>query len=67
MMTTTVGPIEKVWECRWSRPGYRVPGVPENFQPESRWVCMRLGDRRCISEDECERCPHFDLIPARAY
>jgi len=60
-------PMGKVWECRWSRRGYRVAGVPDDFQPEGEWVCMRAGDRRSIPEEECERCPHFELIPARAY
>jgi hypothetical protein len=67
MATTSDAPVGKVWECWWSRPGYRVAGVPENFQPETAWVCMRRGERRCISEEECERCAHWERIPDRAF
>jgi len=67
VMMASVEPTGKVWECKWSRRGYHVAGVPEHLQPETTWVCLRAGDRRCLSEEECEGCPHFELIPARAY
>jgi hypothetical protein len=65
MATTSVADVQTAWDCRWSRPGYRVPGVPDQLQPETFWVCMRTGDRRCISSEECEECPHWEPDPAR--
>lgn len=62
-MTTSVAPMRTVAACRWSRPGYRVSGVPEEFQPETRWVCVRAEDRRCISAEECERCLYWEPRP----
>ena len=26
--------LQTVWGCRWSRHEYRVPGVPDQLQPE---------------------------------
>ena len=62
MSATRVATLQTIWDCRWSRPGYRVAGVEDHLQPETRWVCVR-GDRRCISEEECEQCPHWELRP----
>ena len=62
-MPTTSKPTQTVWDCRWSRRGYRVFGVPELFQPEAPWVCLRTGDRRNVSDEECEGCPHWEGRP----
>lgn len=60
-MTTSVAPMQTVAACRWSRHGYRVSGVPDELQPETRWVCVRADDRRSLSsEEECERCPYWE-------
>ena len=61
MATTAVATLQTVWDCRWSRAGYRVAGVPEQFQPETRWICTRTGERRNIDTAECEACPHWEL------
>ena len=51
--------LQTIWDCRWSRPGYRLNGVEENFQPEKLWVCVRGDERRGVTEEDCERCPHW--------
>ena len=66
MATTAVATLQTAWDCRWSRPGYRVPGVQEQFQPETRWVCTRTGERRCIDALECEQCPHWEYDDRRS-
>jgi hypothetical protein len=40
MVTTAT--LQTIWDCRWSRPGYRVLGVQDHLQPEK----LRF-DRRC--------------------
>jgi hypothetical protein len=42
------------------RPGYRVIGVPDHLQPEKLWICIRRGDRRGVTEEECENCPYWE-------
>jgi hypothetical protein len=54
-----------MWDCRWSRPGYRVTGVLDHLQPETLWVCTRRGDRRAVTEEECENCPYWEEVPAK--
>ena len=63
MSKTAVATMQSAWDCRWSRPGYRVAGVPEELQPETAWVCLRTGERRCINPEECEHCPHWEAEP----
>lgn len=65
-MTTADAPVQTVWECRWSRPGYRVFGVPEELQPETPWVCVRTAERRPVTEEECEGCPQWEEHPSRS-
>ena len=43
MVTAT---LQTIWDCRWSRPGYRLMGVKDHLQPEELWVCVRTGERR---------------------
>ena len=52
-------PIQTIWDCRWSQPGYRLRGVDEKKQPESLWVCVRNGARRPVTEDICAACPDW--------
>ena len=59
MKPATVSTLAAVWDCRWSRPGYRLTGVTEVEQPETIWVCVRTGERRPVAEDECATCPHW--------
>ena len=63
MSRTAVATLQTIWDCKWSRPGYRVAGVQDHFQPETRWICVRGGDRRCISEEECAKCPYWEMEP----
>jgi hypothetical protein len=51
---------QTVWDCRWSRAGYRITGVAEEEQPESVWVCIRQGYRRAVRDEECEGCPDWE-------
>ena len=46
MSATSVATLQTIWDCRWSRPGYRLIGVEDHLQPEKLWVCVRTGDRR---------------------
>lgn len=61
MAGNTTTPHQTVWDCAWSRPGYRLFGVEDHLQPETVWVCVRT-ERRNVTEEECETCPHW--VPA---
>lgn len=63
MATTAIAVLQQVWDCRWSRHGYRVTGVPAALQPETQWVCIREGSRRDIENQECRTCPHWEPEP----
>jgi hypothetical protein len=65
MSHVAVATFQPIWDCRWSRPGYRLINVEDNLQPEKLWVCVRTGDRRGVSEEECDRCPHWEALPIR--
>ena len=65
MPRTAVATMQTAWDCRWSRPGYRVCGVPDHLQRETQWVCLRSGERRCIEIEECEECPHWEADELR--
>ena len=65
MATTSIAVLQTIWDCRWSRLGYRVTGVPEQLQPETPWVCIRTGERRDVTEEQCENCAHWEAEPAR--
>jgi hypothetical protein len=60
MPRTAIATQQTVWECKWSRPGFRLAGVEESLQPESVWVCVRTGERRPVSDDRCEQCPYWE-------
>ena len=65
MSATSDATFQTIWDCRWSRPGYRVINVLDQFQPEKRWVCVRTAERRGVTEEECDNCPHWDELPVR--
>jgi hypothetical protein len=60
MATTAVATLQTPWDCRWSRPGYRLTGVNDWDQPEPAWVCVRTGHRKPISGGDCDGCPHWE-------
>jgi hypothetical protein len=62
MSRTTAATLQTIWDCRWSRPGYRLFGVEDQFQPEKLWVCLRTGERRGVTEEECAECPHWESV-----
>ncbi len=62
MSATSVATLQTIWDCRWSRPGYRLLGVEDQLQPESVWVCIRTGVRRGVTEEECAECPHWESV-----
>ena len=64
MSCTPATTLQTIWDCKWIRRGYRVAGVPEQFQPESRWICVRGSERRNVTEAECEQCPHWQMRAA---
>lgn len=61
MARTAVATQQAVWDCRWSRPGSPLFGVGEPRQPESLWVCTRNGPRQDVTDEQCEKCPHWEL------
>ncbi len=63
MPTTTTATLQTIWDCRFSRPGYRLFGVEDHLQPEKLWVCVRGGERRGVTEEECEACPEWRPLP----
>ncbi len=60
-----IATLQTIWDCRWSRPGHRVLGVQDHLQPEQLWVCVRRGERRGVTEEECEECGHWEELPER--
>jgi hypothetical protein len=66
MSKTAVATLQTIWDCRWSRPGYRLIGVPDRLQPEKLWVCVRT-ERRDVTEEECENCPFWEPVPGREF
>jgi len=63
-MATALVTVQRVWDCRWSRFGYRLTGVSDAMQPENAWVCIREGDRRQITDTECATCLYWESDPA---
>jgi hypothetical protein len=61
MSRIAIATLQTVWDCRWSRPGFRLSGVKESLQPESVWICVRTGTREPVSNDQCESCAHWQL------
>ena len=65
MAKTAVATLQTIWDCRWSRPGFRLSGVKEDLQPESVWVCIRTGRRQTVTDAKCETCPHWEFDDLR--
>jgi hypothetical protein len=65
MSTTAVATLQTIWDCKWSRTGLRVSGLPNALQPEPLWVCTRTGPRKPVSESECETCPFWEFEELR--
>ena len=62
MATTAIATLQTIWDCKWSRPGYRLFGVEDQLQPEKVWVCVRA-ERRGVTEEECATCPYWEAVP----
>ena len=62
-MPLNTATLQTIWDCRWSRPGYRLIGIEDHLQPEKLWVCVRAGGRRSVTEEECENCPFWQALP----
>jgi hypothetical protein len=60
MSKAAVATLQTAWDCKWSRPGYRLTGVTDRLQPESLWVCVRTEERVPIRESDCETCPFWE-------
>jgi hypothetical protein len=61
MARTAIATQQTVWDCRFSRPGFRLFGVVELLQPEKLWVCTRNGRRLGVTDEQCEHCPHWEM------
>ena len=59
MNRTAAMTMQTIWDCRFSSPGHRLTGAADALQPEPIWVCVRLGARRPVTEQECAHCPHW--------
>jgi hypothetical protein len=59
MVTTLIATRQSAWQCKWSRPGFRLAALEESVQPETLWVCVRTGERRLLSESACDQCPYW--------
>jgi hypothetical protein len=51
--------LQTIWDCRWSRLRPRAFDV-EPRRPTNPWVCVRGGDRRPVTEEECGNCPYWE-------
>ena len=60
MAKIAIATQQTAWDCKWSRPGFRLAGVEESLQPESTWVCVRTKERRKLSDTTCENCPYWE-------
>jgi hypothetical protein len=63
MTTKRIATLQTIWDCRWSRLGHGIFGADDHLQPEMLWVCVRRGERRRITEEECENCPYWEAMP----
>ena len=66
MAITAIATPNTPWDCKWSRPGYRLAGVPDQFQPESVWVCVRTGERTPVQDTTCETCAFWQKHDMKA-
>lgn len=55
----SVATFHTLGDCKYSRPGDHSSGLPENLQPEPRWVCFRTTVRRGVTEEDCAECPYW--------
>ena len=60
MAMTVTATLQTAWDCKWSRPGYRLTGTSEWHQPETLWVCVRTGPRLRLFESMCETCRYWE-------
>ncbi len=60
MAATAIATLQTPWDCKWSRPGYRLAGVPDRCQPETTWICVRTGERTPLPESTCETCAFWE-------
>lgn len=65
MARTAIATQQTVWDCRFSRPGFRLFSVVEVLQPEPLWVCTRNGRHAGVTDEQCERCPHWEMDDSR--
>ena len=61
MAKIAIATAQTIWDCTWSRPGYRLSGVTDSLQPEPLWVCVRTGIRRPVTEAQCDTCVHWQM------
>src|SRR5688572_8419472 len=47
--------LQTIWNCRWSRPAK----LARHAEVRPVFVCGRTGGERCVSQSECEVCPHW--------
>lgn len=63
-MAQSIANAQHVWNCRWSKLGYRLSRTNERDQPEGPWMCVRQPEtRRPVTEEECAQCKFWETDP----
>jgi hypothetical protein len=66
-MPTLAPRVRRIWDCRWSRPGYQLGGLPRARQLELVWLCDRPKERpRPVEEWDCRTASTGKRRPRRA-
>ena len=58
-----IATLQTIWDCRWSRLGYRVWGCRTTCNPKSSGCAFAAGEREGVTEEVCEACPHWESLP----
>lgn len=52
-----------VWDCRWSKLGYRLPRDGQD-RPDTAWTCARVpAAPRPVTDEECATCSGWEPDP----
>ena len=66
MTHTALAPHQTVWNCRWSRPGFRFTGLPASRHVEGAWICTRECPAHSVDEADCRTCASFEAMAPAA-
>jgi hypothetical protein len=60
MARTAIATLQTVWDCKWSRPGFQMLALAEPRASGTLWFCVRSGRRKDVTDEQCEKCPHWE-------